>query len=222
MSDSQRKEYKEGNPIQLIANDPKTIEQFWTCILPNRCKGCELCETRQRIVPSKGTGKNGIVIVGQNPGRDEDISGVPFIGRAGKLLDELLDKAGIVPNDCWFTNACKCHSYKNQTPSRDQLKACQILLKKELEIVTPSCIVALGIPAVRSVLNDFRDNLAMWRVNGNIYSSPFTKSNVIASYHTAWALRSNGEQAVEGRRTILKNLKLARGIAKTEEISNAK
>jgi len=115
--------------------------------LAEQVKQCTRCELRQGATqPVMGIGNvnSKYLLLGEAPGRNEDRSGIPFVGLAGKRLDELLALAGIDPNDCYFTNVCKCRPPSNKTPRKAFIKACWRWLAQEIKLVQPEYIVTLG------------------------------------------------------------------------------
>ena len=109
-----------------------------------RCKKCRLWKTRKNTVPGEGPINAKILFIGQAPGNEEDKIGRPFIGRAGKLLTELLDSANINRQEVFITSVLKCFPPKNRKPKKDEIEACSPYLKKQIEIINPKLIVLLG------------------------------------------------------------------------------
>lgn len=115
--------------------------------LAEQISNCTQCELRQHATaPVPGIGDIGAkyFLIGEAPGAEEDKEGIPFIGMAGRRLDELLELAGIDKNDCYFTNACKCRPPKNSTPRKAYIRACYPWLLQELKLVKPKYIITLG------------------------------------------------------------------------------
>jgi uracil-DNA glycosylase family 4 len=108
------------------------------------CLKCDLCKNRTNAVPGEGSGKARIVLVGEAPGREEDIQGRPFVGRAGRLLDTVLSKAELKRNECFITNVVKCRPPANSKPLKREMKACYPYLKRQIVIIDPEVIVCLG------------------------------------------------------------------------------
>lgn len=126
------------------------------------CLACKYCgigigkkDGMDRHVFGNGCAKNPIMIVGQNPGYDEIKARRGFIGRAGKELDRLLEHAGIKRDDCYITNAVKCYTDENATPTDEYISNCKRILEREIEILHPRLIITLGKPAMQS-LTGFR------------------------------------------------------------------
>ena len=109
-----------------------------------RCKKCDLWKTRKNTVSGEGPGRAKIMIIGQAPGREEDCSGKPFIGRAGKLLDKLLDLAEIKRKNVFITSPIKCFPPKNRKPTKNEIESCLPYLKKQIQIINPHKFILLG------------------------------------------------------------------------------
>lgn len=118
-----------------------------------QCKLCSLHETTKKVcVLGNGPAPAKIMIIGEAPGREEENTGKPFQGRAGKLLSELLKTQGIKRNDCYVTNAVHCRPPENRTPTKPELKACRFYLDQEIKAVNPEFVLLLGATALNSVL----------------------------------------------------------------------
>lgn len=116
------------------------------------CTACPLCRTRKTAVPGRGTGRSGIVLVGEAPGRSEDASGRPFVGPAGRILSSALEGAGIEESECYITNVVKCRPPGNRVPRGAERQACRAHLEAELEAVDPRIICVMGNTAFDSLL----------------------------------------------------------------------
>lgn len=117
------------------------------------CMGCQLSKTRTNAVPGKGSPQSNVVFIGEAPGRNEDLRGEPFVGTAGKILDEALEYAGFVRKEVYITNVVKCRPPNNRRPSSVETSACSTHLQKELDIVRPQVICILGNTAYGSLLD---------------------------------------------------------------------
>ncbi len=158
------------------------------------CKRCELWRTRKNPVFGEGPADAEIMIVGLGPGRQEDIQGRPFVGAAGKLLDRLLEEAGLKREDIYITNVMKCYLPMNKA-SEEQVKTCSPYLDQQIEIIRPKLILALGNLAAGYLLGKFGlKPEPMERIHGRIYEvSTLTLSlRIIPMYHPASALRNPG------------------------------
>lgn len=115
------------------------------------CKKCRLWKKATKSVPGEGPAKASIFFVGMAPGKEEDKSGKPFVGRAGKFLDELLKKAGIKRKKVFITSVVKHFPPKNRKPKKDEIKACLPFLCRQIKLVNPKLIVLLGNTALESL-----------------------------------------------------------------------
>ena len=119
-----------------------------------KCKECSLAETRTNVVVAKGNPDAKILIIGEGPGEQEDVTGFPFVGRAGKMLDSALNSVEIDPlEDCYITNIVKCRPPNNRKPSLEEVKSCIPWLDKQIDFLDPKIIVLAGSTAVESFLN---------------------------------------------------------------------
>lgn len=118
------------------------------------CTKCELSQVRIKSVFGRGSVNAKLVLIGQNPGKNENEQGIPFIGTTGKILDKLLEEVGLTTNDYYILNACLCHSPKNRKPTSEEVTACRPRLLEQLTIISPQIIVTLGASATESFLND--------------------------------------------------------------------
>ncbi|HUT06736.1 MAG TPA: uracil-DNA glycosylase [Nitrosopumilaceae archaeon] len=116
------------------------------------CTKCDLCKTRTHAVPGKGNFHSDVMIVGEAPGKNEDLQGEPFVGIAGKKLSLVLENAGISREDVYITNTVKCRPPKNRVPSVLEKETCQEYIQKEIEIIKPKIICVLGNTAFGSIL----------------------------------------------------------------------
>ena len=118
-----------------------------------KCNSCGLSKTRKNVVVGKGNEAARIVIVGEGPGEQEDITGLPFVGRAGKMLDTVLSSVDIDPlKDCYITNIVKCRPPNNRKPSSSESEACMPWLTEQINLLRPKIIILAGSTAVQSFL----------------------------------------------------------------------
>ena len=117
------------------------------------CKLCKLCEGRNNAVPGQGSIDTKIIFVGEAPGRNEDQTGIPFVGFAGKILEKALEKAGFQRKDIFITNVVKCRPPNNRVPEPEEISECIGYLKKEIQMISPSIVCILGATALQSLLN---------------------------------------------------------------------
>ena len=116
------------------------------------CKLCNLCRNRTNAVPGEGNSRASIMFVGEAPGRNEDEKGRPFVGLAGKILDETLDKVGILRSRIFVTNIVKCRPPGNRVPTEDERHVCKSYLDREISMISPKIVCILGRTAYQSLL----------------------------------------------------------------------
>ena len=116
------------------------------------CVKCELCQTRTQTVFGEGSSEAKIFFVGEAPGETEDLSGRPFVGRAGQLLDKMIVAMGLRREQVYIANIVKCRPPQNRAPAPDETAACTPYLDRQLEIIQPQIIVTLGVPATQYML----------------------------------------------------------------------
>jgi DNA polymerase len=116
------------------------------------CKLCNLCVNRRNAVPGEGNSNASIMFIGEAPGRNEDERGKPFVGSAGKILDETLEKVGIVRSRIFVTNIVKCRPPGNRVPTELERRVCKNYLEREISIISPKIICILGRTAFESLL----------------------------------------------------------------------
>jgi uracil-DNA glycosylase family 4 len=149
------------------------------------CVRCPLGETRTKFVFGVGNPKADIVFVGEAPGRDEDLQGVPFVGRAGKLLDQLLQDVGLGRNDIYICNVLKCRPPENRDPMSEEIETCKPYLLTQLSIIRPKILVCVGRFAAQ-VLLGVKDSMRALR--GRTFT--WQGAQVFITYHTAYYLRN--------------------------------
>ncbi len=148
------------------------------------CERCELCKTRTNCVFGVGNINADIMFVGEAPGQQEDLSGTPFVGRAGQLLDKYLYAIDIKREDVYIANILKCRPPQNRDPRPDEEEACIDYLREQVKLINPKVIVCLGrISAMKLIKPDFKitQEHGMWFKKGNYLMT--------AVYHPAALLR---------------------------------
>ncbi len=147
------------------------------------CPKCRLCETRTLAVPGEGSPRAGVMFVGEGPGENEDKTGRPFVGQAGKFLNSLLEKAGIARDEVFITNIVKCRPPNNRVPSDDEVEACSDYLMAQIAVIEPKFVIPLGGAALKTLLGG---DLKITQVRCKV----FRKSGIlyIPLYHPAAAL----------------------------------
>lgn len=148
------------------------------------CTRCRLHEQRTNIVFGVGNIDADIMFVGEGPGADEDAQGEPFVGRAGQLLNNMINAMGLKREDVYIANVVKCRPPGNRTPERDECDICSPFLMKQIEVIKPKIIVALGAVAAKNLL---QMNDTMANLRGRIYD--FRNTQLVVTYHPAYLLR---------------------------------
>ena len=149
------------------------------------CKLCALCEGRTNVVFGVGAPNAELMFIGEAPGRDEDLQGEPFVGRAGQLLTRIIEAMGLRRQDVYIANANKCRPPSNRNPKPEEIEACRPFLLGQVAAVQPRVIVLLGRIAVQSVLGR-TESLA--RLRGEFQEWQGTP--VLCTYHPAYLLRN--------------------------------
>ncbi len=170
-----------------------------------QCRKCELGSLRTNAVPGEGSPRTRIMFVGEAPGADEDAQGRPFVGRAGQLLDRIIAACGLKREEVFIGNILKCRPPDNRDPRPGEIISCLPYLQKQIEIINPAVIVALGAHAARTLLNT---NKSIGQLRGQFHEyyagigRPPIK--LMATYHTAYLLRN---YTPESRRRVWEDMK---------------
>jgi len=154
------------------------------------CHQCALGAGRNKFVFGTGRADARLMFVGEAPGRDEDLKGEPFVGRAGKLLTKMIVAMGLGREDVYIGNILKCRPPENRTPTIEEMAVCLPYILRQIEIVGPAVVCALGATALKGLLRDPR--AAIGRMRGKFINWRGTK--LMPTYHPAYLLRSPGEK----------------------------
>ena len=155
------------------------------------CRACGLCETRTQAVPGVGAHAADWLVVGEAPGRDEDLQGEPFVGKAGKLLDNMLAALYLRRGETvYIANVIKCRPPNNRDPQAEEIAACRAYLDRQIELVAPKIILAVGRHAAQTLL---QSEAAVSKLRGKIHR--LGNIPLVVTYHPAYLLRSRGEKA---------------------------
>jgi uracil-DNA glycosylase family 4 len=167
--------------VEKIAGDSllKTREDL------GECTRCKLHGTRHKIVFGDGNPKAELVFVGEGPGADEDAQGLPFVGRAGKLLTQMIEAMGLQRKDVYICNVVKCRPPENRQPEEDEVKACSPFLMRQIDAIAPKVIVCLGATAAKTLL---QTNRGISQFRGEWLE--FRGRKLLATYHPAYLLRN--------------------------------
>ncbi len=150
------------------------------------CKRCKLHTGRTNLVFGVGNPNADLMFVGEAPGRDEDVKGEPFVGRAGQLLTKIIEAIDLSRDDVYIANVIKCRPPQNRNPEPDEVETCEPFLFSQIDAIQPRVIVALGSFAVRTLLRD--DKTPISKLRGRQYS--YRGTTLIPTFHPAYLLRS--------------------------------
>ena len=173
------------------------------------CTRCDLALSRTNTVFGSGDPYSPLMLVGEGPGENEDATGLPFVGRAGKLLDDILAAVDLTRQDVYLTNIVKCRAaveeggrMKNRQPRTGEIRACNIYLQGQTEAIRPKIILCLGGPAAKTVIDkDFRitkDRGRRYEVDGGV--------KAMATFHPAYVLRQRGDDLQNTKRLVWKDI----------------
>ncbi|UCF19337.1 MAG: uracil-DNA glycosylase [Gemmatimonadota bacterium] len=164
------------------------------------CTRCRLAEARMTVVFGEGDGEADLLVVGEAPGYEEDLSGRPFVGPAGKLLDKMLAAIGFRRDEVFICNVLKCRPPGNRDPLADEIAACRPYLRKQVEVIAPRVICAFGRFAAQTLL---ATDQSLTRLRGSTHE--FMGVPVVVTYHPAALLRN-----AEWKRPAWEDLKMLR------------
>jgi uracil-DNA glycosylase len=153
--------------------------------LINKCTKCSLHKSRTNFVFGIGNPKADVMVVGEGPGAEEDAQGEPFVGRAGKLLNDILKAINFNREEVYIANIVKDRPPGNRTPTAEEMEACIPYLKKQIEIIKPKLILCLGLTAAQGLLKK-RDSLT--KLRGQLFE--YHGAKVMVTYHPAALLRN--------------------------------
>lgn len=175
-----------------------TLESL--CAQASECVACRLSETRTNVVFGVGSARSGLLVVGEGPGRDEDLKGEPFVGRSGQLLDRLVyEELGLTRASFYIANVVKCRPPGNRDPAPDEIEACSGFLEGQLAALDPRVVVTVGNVATRVLLGTtegisaLRGRAHAWR--GRV---------LIPTFHPAYALRGGGVVVAQMRADLVR------------------
>ncbi|RMH62034.1 MAG: uracil-DNA glycosylase [Calditrichaeota bacterium] len=182
---SQKKKTPDVNDTFRVHGNHAELKALYERI--RDCTQCALSGNRKNFVFGMGNPRADILFIGEAPGKDEDIQGLPFVGRSGKLLDKMLFAIGLSRQDVYIANVLKCRPPGNRDPLPDEVALCEPYLKQQIDIIQPRLIVALGRIAAQSLLKTDAPLGKMRREKHTYNGIPF-----IVTYHPSALLRSSG------------------------------
>jgi len=187
------------------AYEAKSLEELRAAI--GDCRRCKLWPGRTHLVFGVGNPNAEVMFVGEGPGRDEDLKGEPFVGRAGQLLTDIITKGmGLRREDVYIANVVKCRPPENRNPEPDEVESCEPFLKKQIDLVRPKIVVALGKFAVQCLL---QSKQPISRLRGNWHDYHGVK--LMPTFHPAYLLRNPGDKKLvwEDIKKVIQELKTA-------------
>jgi DNA polymerase len=161
----------------------KNLEELNSLIC--NCLKCQLGDTRKNFVFGTGNPDADALILGEGPGAEEDEQGIPFVGRAGKLLNEILKAIKFERNEVYIANIVKCRPPGNRTPSPAEMDTCIPYLKKQIELINPKLILCVGLTAAHGLLHN---NDSLTNLRGKVFE--YEGRKVMVTYHPAALLRN--------------------------------
>jgi DNA polymerase len=209
MNNSLRNEYLKAMGVQQwVARDAvAAVDSPDWQELEKMVSGCNLCglqESRTRTVFGAGNRDADWLVIGEAPGADEDRQGEPFVGRAGQLLTEMLFAVGLKRDDVYICNILKCRPPGNRNPSTEEVSYCNAYLQRQIELIAPRLILAMGGVAANSLL-DMDEKVGQLR--GKVHDYGTQKIPLVVTYHPAYLLRSPLE-----KRKVWKDLQSAQAV----------
>jgi DNA polymerase len=173
------------------------------------CTKCDLAMTRTNTVFASGDPYSPLMLVGEGPGQNEDATGLPFVGRAGKLLDDILAAVDLTRDRVYLTNTVKCRAaveeggrMKNRQPKTTEIRACNPYLQGQMEAVKPDIILCLGGPAAKTLIDkDFK----ITKDRGKWYDLD-NGARAMATFHPAYILRQRGDDLDNTKRLVWKDI----------------
>jgi uracil-DNA glycosylase family 4 len=174
------------------------------------CMRCKLCHLgRKQIVFGVGNPRADLMFVGEAPGRDEDIQGIPFVGRAGQKLTQIIEAIGLKREDVYIANVIKCRPPENRNPEPDEVDICEQFLFRQIDVIKPKVVVALGTFAAKSLLKT-TDPIS--RLRGRVYE--YRGAKLVPTFHPAFLLRNPSS-----RREVWEDMKKVRSLLNGEDVA---
>jgi len=200
---------KDGSPTlaEGSTDDQPSLEALKSIALA--CRACRLAESRQSVVFGDGSPTARLMFVGEGPGAEEDRRGLPFVGRAGELLDKMIRAIGLERGDTYIANIVKCRPPGNRDPEADEVAACRSYLEGQIDAIRPAVLVALGRVAAQSLLGN---DLPLGRQRGVWYEVRGVPTRV--TYHPAALLRN-----ASLKRPAWEDLQIVRDRLRAETVS---
>jgi uracil-DNA glycosylase family 4 len=181
----------------------ESMEDIWRDI--GDCTRCGLCEGRTQVVNTHGNHKARLMFVGEAPGADEDVQGIPFVGRAGQLLTKIIEAIELTRDDVYIANVIKCRPPENRNPEPDEVATCEPFLFRQIDVIRPKVIVALGKFAAQTLL---AVETPISRLRGNWFE--YRGVPLMPTFHPAYLLRNPSS-----KRDVWEDMKLVRELLRS-------
>lgn len=200
-----KKKQKKTKGVPKAPAGTKSLAEIQTWL--GDCRRCGLCNERDKIVFGSGNPKAKILFIGEGPGKAEDKSGVPFVGRAGVLLDKIIEAMSLTRDEVYIANIVKCRPPKNRVPTEKEIDRCLPFLQSQIKVIQPKMIVTLGLTASSILIGD---DSPMGQLRGKFHKVVWSPSiPLMATYHPAYLLRNPAAKKVvwEDMKQVLKKMK---------------
>jgi DNA polymerase len=192
-------------PAQMFKDPAEALSAVRTDI--GDCTRCKLHRLgRQQIVFGVGSASARLMFVGEAPGADEDAQGIPFVGRAGQLLTKIIESIGLTRDEVYIANVIKCRPPQNRNPEPDEVETCEPFLFRQIDIIRPKVIVALGKFGAQTLLRTL-DPIS--RLRGRVYD--YRGAKLIPTFHPAYLLRNPAS-----KREVWEDMKVVRNLLQAE------
>jgi len=199
---------RENTPVPFFGNPAEALAAVRADI--GDCTRCKLhTQGRQQIVFGVGNPNADLMFVGEAPGADEDVQGIPFVGRAGQLLTKIIEAIELTRDDVYIANVIKCRPPQNRNPEPDEVETCEPFLFQQIDVIKPKVIVALGKFAAQGLLRTL-DPIS--RLRGRVFD--YRGAKLVPTFHPAYLLRNPSS-----KREVWDDMKLVRTLLKSEEKS---
>ena len=180
--------------MDLFSKEPDLLSLTYEEVaeIASACTKCRLAKGRNKVVFGNGPVPCDLMLIGEAPGADEDLQGLPFVGRAGQLLTQILASVGIKrPDDIYIANTVKCRPPENRAPQADEQAACAPYLEAQIKYVKPKIILLAGSPAVKAIL---KTDAPITGLRGKWLKLPGTEIAVMPLFHPAYLLRNPSKE----------------------------
>lgn len=180
--------------VEFISSEGSSRDSLYHALRERilRCQRCGLSRERSNAVPGEGTIEADLMFVGEAPGRDEDIQGRPFVGKAGQLLTRIIGAMNFRREEVYITNVVKCRPPQNRTPHREEIEECKGFLLEQIEMIHPRVIVTLG-----KVAADFfiQSRMSMTALRGQFYE--FGPIRIMPTFHPSYIIRNEDNKKIK-------------------------